>query len=251
MSKSRDIADSAATINYIDGLTSDAQTQINGKATLDASPTFTGTVTATAFSGDGSGLTGVDSLPSQTGNNGLFLTTDGSTASWGEAGGGAWEFLGKVTASNSASIEFTSISSDYGCVVAILQAVKPDSDNRSIYFKTSTNNGSSYNDPTQTSHTVGQPSSVSYAQTTSAITSNDVHYTGIPVSGTLFIYNLNSSKNTTFTGHLIYDRASTSNILVDTFSGGYTTAQVDNAIQFTSNINIESGSILLYGIKES
>ena len=86
MSKSRDIADSAATINYIDGLTSDAQGQLNDKATLDGSPTFTGTVTATAFSGDGSGLTGVDSLPSQTGNNGLFLTTDGSTASWGAAG---------------------------------------------------------------------------------------------------------------------------------------------------------------------
>lgn len=82
MSKSRDIADSAATINYIDGLTSDAQGQLNDKATLDGSPTFTGTVTATAFSGDGSSLTGVDSLPSQTGNTGKFLTTDGSAASW-------------------------------------------------------------------------------------------------------------------------------------------------------------------------
>lgn len=82
MSKSRDIADSAATINYIDNLTSDAQSQINDKATLDGSPTFTGTVTATAFSGDGSGLTGVDSLPSQTGQSGKFLTTDGSAASW-------------------------------------------------------------------------------------------------------------------------------------------------------------------------
>jgi|DEB0MinimDraft_12_1074336.scaffolds.fasta_scaffold11280_3 hypothetical protein len=84
MSKSRDIADSAATINYIDGLTSDAQGQLDAKATLDGSPTFTGTVTATAFSGDGSGLTGVDSLPSQTGNAGEFLTTDGTSASWAE-----------------------------------------------------------------------------------------------------------------------------------------------------------------------
>jgi len=82
MSKSRDIADSAATINYIDGLTSDAQGQLDEKATLDGSPTFTGTVTATAFSGDGSGLTGVDSLPSQSGQSGKFLTTDGSAASW-------------------------------------------------------------------------------------------------------------------------------------------------------------------------
>lgn len=86
MSKSRDIADSAATINYIDGLTSDAQGQLNDKATLDGSPTFTGTVTATAFSGDGSSLTGVDSLPSQTGNAGLYLSTDGTNALWAAAG---------------------------------------------------------------------------------------------------------------------------------------------------------------------
>ena len=81
MSKSRDIADSAATINYIDGLTSDAQTQIDTKAPLSA-PTFTGTVTATAYVGDGSGLTGVDSLPAQSGNAGNYLTTDGTNASW-------------------------------------------------------------------------------------------------------------------------------------------------------------------------
>ena len=60
MSKSRDIADSAATINYIDGLTSDAQGQLN---TLQSEiDTF-------------------DPLPSQTGNAGKYLSTDGSTPS--------------------------------------------------------------------------------------------------------------------------------------------------------------------------
>lgn len=56
MSNSRDIADSAATINYIDGLTSDAQTQLDSKAVY----------------------------PSQTGNEGKFLSTDGTTTNWGE-----------------------------------------------------------------------------------------------------------------------------------------------------------------------
>lgn len=81
MSKSRDIADSAATINFIDDLTSSAQSQIDAKAPI-ASPTFTGTVTATSFSGDGSGLTNVEALPSQTGNAGNYLTTDGTNPSW-------------------------------------------------------------------------------------------------------------------------------------------------------------------------
>ena len=66
MSKSRDIADSAATINYIDGLTSDAQSQINTAQ---------------------SQIDNFDPLPSQTGNTGKFLKTDGSTASWADAGG--------------------------------------------------------------------------------------------------------------------------------------------------------------------
>ena len=56
MSKSRDIADSAATINYIDTVTSNVQSQIDN----------------------------IDALPSQSGNAGKFLTTDGTTDSWGE-----------------------------------------------------------------------------------------------------------------------------------------------------------------------
>jgi hypothetical protein len=47
-----------------------------------------GTVRATSFDGDGSGLTGIESLPSQTSQSGKFLTTDGSAASWGTPGGG-------------------------------------------------------------------------------------------------------------------------------------------------------------------
>ena len=83
VSQISDYNGTAAELNYTDGVTSPIQTQLNTKAPL-ASPTFTGTVTATAFSGDGSALTGVDSLPSQTNNAGKFLTTDGTDPSWAE-----------------------------------------------------------------------------------------------------------------------------------------------------------------------
>jgi len=43
-------------LNYVDGVTSAIQTQLDSKAPI-SSPTFTGTVSATAFSGDGSALT--------------------------------------------------------------------------------------------------------------------------------------------------------------------------------------------------
>lgn len=50
--------------------------------TTSSGVTITGTATATAFAGDGSALTGITTLPSQTGNSGKFLTTNGSSASW-------------------------------------------------------------------------------------------------------------------------------------------------------------------------
>ena len=77
MSKSRDIADSAATINYIDTVTSNVQDQIDN----------------------------IDPLPSQTGNSGKYLTTDGTDPSWAEAGG-AWEFLSSASSSGAYTVQF-------------------------------------------------------------------------------------------------------------------------------------------------
>ena len=66
MSKARDIASAgtaltlvdATELGYLDGVTSNVQTQLNAKAVY----------------------------PSQTGNAGKFLTTNGSATSWGDIG---------------------------------------------------------------------------------------------------------------------------------------------------------------------
>jgi hypothetical protein len=83
---------SAAEIVYLDGVTSNVQTQLDSKAGL-ASPAFTGTPT-TPTAGSGSNDTTVAStafvqqvalnnqLPLQAGNAGKFLTTDGTNASF-------------------------------------------------------------------------------------------------------------------------------------------------------------------------
>ena len=57
--------------------------------TTDSGATVFGNVTATAFYGDGASLTGIDALPSQTGNNAKYLTTDGTNASWDSVQSGA------------------------------------------------------------------------------------------------------------------------------------------------------------------
>jgi len=61
------------------GTPSDGTVTNSKIVSLDASK-LTGALPAI----DGSALTGIDALPSQTGSNGYFLTTDGSTASWAE-----------------------------------------------------------------------------------------------------------------------------------------------------------------------
>jgi hypothetical protein len=109
MSKSRDIADSAATINYIDTVTSNVQDQIDN----------------------------IDPLPSQTGNSGLFLTTDGTDASWGAAGGGAWELLATYNPSGASSLDIEDFSSTYDDYVILINNLESNSSSTVLrsYFK--------------------------------------------------------------------------------------------------------------------
>jgi hypothetical protein len=81
LNKLAGLTSSTADLNNVAGINSSVQTQLDAKAPL-ASPTFSGTVTATSFSGNGANLTGVDSLPSQSSHSGKFLTTDGTNPTW-------------------------------------------------------------------------------------------------------------------------------------------------------------------------
>jgi len=86
---------STAELNYVTGVTSAIQTQLDAKAPL-ASPALTGTPTTTTGT-TGAGGTQIASqqyvdntafssaLPNQSGNGGKFLTTDGTSASWAAA----------------------------------------------------------------------------------------------------------------------------------------------------------------------
>ena len=69
------IADGAVTANKIpdDSITSGKIVSLNAGKLTGALPAI-----------DGSALTGIDALPTQTGHGGEYLTTDGTTASWAE-----------------------------------------------------------------------------------------------------------------------------------------------------------------------
>lgn len=72
------ITATTAELNYVDGVTSSIQTQLDGKV-----PT-TRTINGQALSSD----IVIDTLPSQTGQSGKYLTTDGTNASWGTVSAG-------------------------------------------------------------------------------------------------------------------------------------------------------------------
>lgn len=90
MSKARDLANAGTALNavtptelgYLDGVTSNIQTQINTK---DSLPSRTGQ-SGKYLTNDGTnaswGTVSQYALPSQTGNAGKFLTTNGTTESW-------------------------------------------------------------------------------------------------------------------------------------------------------------------------
>ena len=61
------------------------------------------------FVGDGSQLTGIDGLPSQTGNDGKYLTTDGTDASWATLDLSSKADLAGATFTGDVSLEDTSL----------------------------------------------------------------------------------------------------------------------------------------------
>lgn len=132
MSKARDIADSAATINVLDGVTA-TPAEINildGVTSTTAELNLLDGVTATTAelnhvdgvtSSVQTQLDGKATYPSQTGNSGKFLTTDGSTASWGavSAGVGALTDGSAVSTAGESGIPTrSSIAVDYDTAIS-------------------------------------------------------------------------------------------------------------------------------------
>jgi hypothetical protein len=92
MSKARDLANagtalttvSATELGYLDGVTSAVQTQIDSKeATLPSQTGNSGKYLTTNGTAKSWGTVSQYALPSQTGNSGKFLTTNGTAESWG------------------------------------------------------------------------------------------------------------------------------------------------------------------------
>jgi hypothetical protein len=206
----------------------------------------------------GAGTSAVTSVAPST--NGNVLTSNGTVWTSAAAGGGAGlVFISSVTASDDATLSFTSISSTYAQYVFTIEAIRPATSTAQLYLLTSSNNGSSYD-------TGGADYSrliIYYSGSTrveSIANSATFLSVGPPcgsasndsVNGTMELHS--PSDSTKFTQISMRGSMSQGDGDLKAFWGGggrKSVADVD-AVQFKmSSGNITSGTIRMYGIVNS
>jgi len=192
-------------------------------------------------------------------------TLDSSGLIKAPAGGGAWNFISKQTASSSSTISFTSgIDSTYKTYVFTFNNIHPSADSN-LQFQTSTDGGSSYGVTATTtffyaSHQENDGEAIlSYKTNRDLAQSTDFQYlTGDnmesddaddSVSGHLFLF---SPSDTTFAKHFMSntDHMASGPYQQNNYSAGYfnTTSAID-AVQFKLSAgSMATGDICLYGI---
>ena len=238
-----------------------------GASSAGAARTALGLVVGTdvlAPDGNGSSLTGVDSLPSQTSQSGKFLTTNGSAASWGEAGG-AWDLLETITASSSSTVDFTTFSSNYDQFNVQFLGVVPASNNVRLWLRTSINGGTSY-DTGSTDYSYAVASVDTDNNSVLKLSGPDearnyidllgyqaTKYTASwgGINGELRLYAPAAAHNTMMTCDLAV--VTGDGRVMRTFSGGMrNTASAVNGLRFYMQSGaIASGIFRLYGLKKS
>jgi len=196
--------------------------------------------------------------PSAIGTAGqALLVNSGATAyEWAEAGGGATEFIASIDASSSATANFTGFdSSKYDNYVFMIANLLPATDGQWLRIRLSVDGGSSYL----------SASDSYYSNSTAAITAGDntyigwgysgignaagegligeVHINGPHLNAPTFVYN---------NGYIVATNG-TLELYATTYGAGKTkAATVVNAAQFSfTSGNIASGTITMYGIKNS
>lgn len=204
------------------------------------------------------GTTGTGALQniSGLGTAGQILVSTGASSlpTWQNNPGGAagaWILLQTQTASNSATISFTAISSTYTTYVVIYTNVIAATNSVQHQMRFSTNGGSSY---LTTGYTAGAQlypwsggltnvNSTTFCPLSGAADMT----TGFPTSGQIFLYGLGISSIPVQTGE--FSTAQAANMISGLLLGGYASAITANAIRFQmSSGNITSGTYSLYGL---
>ena len=196
-------------------------------------------------------------------------TLDNSGLIKSPAGGGAWNFIKKLTASASADLSFVDgtddvvLDSTYKEYVFTFNNIHPETDDTNFIFNMSIDGGSNYNVTKTTTkfvalHTENDGTAVlEYEASNDLAQSTDFQILSKGLgngndecySGNLMLFNPSS---TTFVKHFLStgNENRTDDAAINDFAAGYgnTTSAVD-AVQFKMSADaIDAGDICLYGI---
>lgn len=225
----------------------------------------TGAITALDVTAKGSILAGdgtTDPVALAVGADGLVLEAASGEASglkWGSKSSASMVFISAATASSDATIEFTGIDSTYDEYEIHLLNVIPATDIVSLYFRTSTDGGSTFDSGVSDyayGNLYGAGATPTAATDTAAAfillcpsVGSAANEAG--VSGVLRLVRPSEATYTSawMTGYFVDSSARPSPF---TSCGNRSAAEDVDAIQFLFNTgNVESGLFALYGVKRS
>ena len=199
------------------------------------------------------------------GTSGQALVSDGTDVAFGAVGGAGLTLLGTGTASDSASLAFTSMmTSTYTVYLMVFEALLPATNGTLPYLYLSEDNGSSYTTSDMryivpAVFYVGSGSPSGNSGNSEASGANFWRLTGGTLSnaanqgmsGHVWIYDTqNNSSLSRMAGTLIYSSDTTHNQLSANESYGNTVSATDkDAVKVEMNSgNIASGTVKLYGV---
>lgn len=173
------------------------------------------------------------------GTSGQYLKTGGSGANPAWASG--FEFVSVTAISNDATINFTSLASGYDYMF-VLQNVLPATDDATLQFRTSTDNGTGYDEAASDYSDITDA-----AETSIGISSAAGNATGEGVTGVLTVFNPGATTHT----HVTMDGVTFTNasVAINNIQGGgkRSAAEDVDAVRFIFSAgNLSSGNITAF-----
>lgn len=225
----------------------------------------TGLSSATAYAVLCGGTTSTGALQSiaGVGTSGQVLTSNGAGAlpTFQTATGGAWTMISTATASSSATVDFTGLSSSYSLYAIVFDEVVNATEAVTMYIRTSTNNGSSYDsgasDYLYCYHGLSNTTYASGGSTGSTFIQMGHNAAGYALdnptaraAGIIYIARPSSAATCSIYGTLMhrYDTSGAGVARWDFAGVRNTAADVDAVRILMSSGNITSGNFKLFGI---
>jgi hypothetical protein len=206
----------------------------------------------TADSTAATGLKWASPLPSQTGNSGKYLTTNGSTASWGTVSGGGFTELSNTSLSGS-STTISSLSSSYKHLFVVVNNIYTNNNDYPLEIRFNSDTGSNYN---YYGYYAYQGTGVGEWGSSGATTfqprskTRNASSANLNAQFNMWIYNYTNTAVKQVRAE-IYSADSGGNKMHSSVTGSYTGSSAVSSITFTNtsgSVSSWSGSVYIYGV---